>query len=678
MKKVLSGLLTTVVTFGFLVAGAGSAQAATVVSPSFAITGPASAGAFEITGVDLAYDPISAGTCTAPTSPAVSFNSTAVTGTITVTPNYVAGTATVEGALPIFATETLDVDISISFTLNCDSATQPETELLTDAFDFFDAPAITSISPSSGTSGTTVTMTGTDLAAATAVKFGSTNALSFNVVSDTSITAIAPAGVGVVDVSVVAHGETATFSSFTYTQLAIASVSPGTGDIAGGQTITLTGSGFTDSVTVFFGTTPGTSVDANVAGTSLTVVTPAKSAGLSDITVSNGTSTANLLQSFRFIADPTITDFSPKNGPLQGGTVVTVTGTNFFGDSDELTVLFGTVAATAVTPAANGQSLTATVPALSGNNDTVKITVTTKAGSVISTADFEYRQQTITTVNPQYGPVGGGNVVTITGTNLLGATEVKFGLNASPNILSVSNTVITAIAPAGTGTVDVSVKIGDTSVSKQSAYTYLTAPSVTAITPNVGGIAGGTAVTITGTNLKGISKIEFGVNQGTSIVVNSAGTSLTVVTPSRIAVGLVNVTLTGPGGVSIVPNGFEYVLKVCTPAALGTIRFAKGSSTLTDVAKDKLTEFSSAIIASGCDVVTVKRYKTTATTTLQKAMAELTAKRLTKALKYLRAQLDAGDVTVTIERSALANQKVTMTSLDQFKVNRRIDFGMKS
>jgi hypothetical protein len=385
-----------------------------------------------------------------------------------------------------------------------------------------------------------------------------------------------------------------------------------------------------------------------------------------------------LPQSFRFIADPTITDFSPKNGPLQGGTIVTVTGTNFFGDSDELTVLFGTVAATDVSPAANGQSLTAVVPAMSGNNDTVKVTVTTKAGTILSSADFEYRQQTITTVSPQYGPVGGGNIVTITGTNLLGATEVKFGSNASPNILSITNTVITAVAPAGSGTVAVSVKIGDTSVAKQDAYTYLTAPSVTSITPNIGAIAGGTTVTITGTNLKAITAVEFGVNPGTSVVINAAGTSLTVVTPARIAVGLVNVTLTGPGGVTIVPNGFEYVLKICTPAELGKIRFAKGSSTLTDAAKDKLTDFSSAIIASGCDVVTVKRYKTTATTVVQKAMADLTAKRVTKALKYLKAQLDAGDVTVTIERLALANQKITMTSVDQFKVNRRIDFGMKS
>lgn len=671
--------MTTVVSISLLVATAGSAQAVSAISPTFAITGPASAGSFTISDLVLVYSPTDDTTCLAIETEAVSFDATAVTGTITATANYTSGTASITGALPIFASETLDVDISVTFDLKCDGGTQSETFSLADAFDFFDAPEITSITPNSGSSGTTVTITGTDLSATTAVKFGAANALSFDVVSDTSVTAIAPAGVGAVDVSVTAHGVTDSYSSFTYTQLAISSVSPGTGDITGGQTITINGSGFDDDVTVYFGITPGTSVDSNLAGTQLTVVTPAKSAGISDIVISDGTSTASLLSGFRFVADPTITDFSPKSGPLQGGTTVTITGTNFFGDSDELTVLFGTAAATEISPAPNGQSMTVQVPAkATGDTAAVEITVTNKAGSVLSSADFVYAVHTVTTVSPQYGPVGGGNIVTITGTNLLGASEVKFGINESPNLLSVSNTQITAVAPAGSGTVDVSVKVGTASVAKQNSYTYLTAPSVTAITPNVGALAGGTSVTITGTNLKAISKIEFGVNQGTSVVINSTGTSLTVTTPSRVSVGLVNVTLTGPGGVTIVPNGFEYVLKVCTPAELGKIRFAKGSSVLTDAAKAKLTNFSSAIIASGCDIVTIKRYKTTASTSLQKAMADLTAARVKKALKYLQAQLDTADVVVTIERVALANQKTTMTSLDQFKVNRRIDFAMKS
>src|ERR1019366_7947378 len=57
------------------------------------------------------------------------------------------------------------------------------------------APAVTSISPSSGptTGGTTVTITGTNFTGATKVGFGAVAATSFTVVSSTEITAVSPA-----------------------------------------------------------------------------------------------------------------------------------------------------------------------------------------------------------------------------------------------------------------------------------------------------------------------------------------------------------------------------------------------------------------------------------------------------------------------------------------------------
>jgi YVTN family beta-propeller protein len=68
------------------------------------------------------------------------------------------------------------------------------------------APVVTSISPNNGpeTGGTSVTITGTDFAGATAVSFGSAAATSFTVVDDTTITATAPAAsvVGTVDITV--------------------------------------------------------------------------------------------------------------------------------------------------------------------------------------------------------------------------------------------------------------------------------------------------------------------------------------------------------------------------------------------------------------------------------------------------------------------------------------------
>lgn len=83
------------------------------------------------------------------------------------------------------------------------------------------APTVTAVSPIGGSTagGTSVTITGTNLSDATAVKFGSTSATSFTVTSSTSITATAPAGTGTVDVTVTtADGTsaTSTASKFTY------------------------------------------------------------------------------------------------------------------------------------------------------------------------------------------------------------------------------------------------------------------------------------------------------------------------------------------------------------------------------------------------------------------------------------------------------------------------------
>jgi alpha-tubulin suppressor-like RCC1 family protein len=78
---------------------------------------------------------------------------------------------------------------------------------------------------------------------------------------------------------------------------------------------------------------------------------------------------------------------------------------------------------------------------------------------------------TVTKIAPVSGPVG--TKVTITGLNLAGATKVKFGGKAAGFTIA-SPTKITAIAPAGTGKVDVTVTtaLGASAKTSSDTFTY--------------------------------------------------------------------------------------------------------------------------------------------------------------------------------------------------------------
>jgi hypothetical protein len=169
---------------------------------------------------------------------------------------------------------------------------------------------------------------------------------------------------------------------------------------------------------------------------------------------------------------PAATSISPNNGPLAGGTSVTITGANFIGAT---AVKFGATNATSFTVNSATQ-ITATAPAGTG---TVDVTVTTVGGtSATSAADqFSYMQPvpTITSVSPNTGPTTGGTAVAITGSNFTGTTAVKFGATNATSFTVISTTQISAIAPPGSlGTVDVTVKTpsGTSAISPADQYSY--------------------------------------------------------------------------------------------------------------------------------------------------------------------------------------------------------------
>ena len=121
-------------------------------------------------------------------------------------------------------------------------------------------------------------------------------------------------------------------------------ITPVSGRVAGGLSVTITGVRFQTGATVLFGAVAGTNVVV-VSSTTITVDSPAQAEGLVDITVTNPNGeTRTLSDVFLYIAGH-ITRVSNPRGSVIGGTSLSIFGTNFLAGS---TITIGGTAATSV------------------------------------------------------------------------------------------------------------------------------------------------------------------------------------------------------------------------------------------------------------------------------------------------------------------------------------------
>ena len=142
----------------------------------------------------------------------------------------------------------------------------------------------------------------------------------------------------------------------------------------------------------------------------------------------------------------------PNSGPLAGGNTVSVVGTFLTGAG---IVAFGGVPGTSIS-VKTANLLTVVAPP--GNAGTVDVQVATPAGkSPLGPSDhYTYTNAPIVTgVNPGQGAPAGGTSVTITGLQMTNITGVSFGSTPAASFTQNSSTQITAVSPAGTGTVDI-------------------------------------------------------------------------------------------------------------------------------------------------------------------------------------------------------------------------------
>lgn len=170
----------------------------------------------------------------------------------------------------------------------------------------------------------------------------------------------------------------------------VTGVSPSSGTIDGGTSVTITGTNFTGATAVTFGGTAATGVTVNSA-TSISAVTPAHALGSVSVVVTTpaGSNSANSAFTYT-LPPPTVTGVSPAGGTTEGGTSVTITGTDFTGAT---AVTFDGTAATSFS-VVDANTITAVTPAHVAGE--VSVVVTTPTGSNAANTLYAYALPTPT------------------------------------------------------------------------------------------------------------------------------------------------------------------------------------------------------------------------------------------------------------------------------------------
>lgn len=193
-------------------------------------------------------------------------------------------------------------------------------------------PTVTAISVASGstTGGTVVTVTGTNFVGVSGVNFGAgANAAAgtkISVASTTKLTVTSPAhAAGRLNIRVITTAATSAIVDadvFTYVAPpTLSKISPATGTVAGGETVSLVGgnlSGLTVTVDGF--TVPATYAPTGIA----TIQMPAHASG--QVTVLVTTVGGSTSATYTYYGQPVITSITPSSGPTTGGTGITVQG----------------------------------------------------------------------------------------------------------------------------------------------------------------------------------------------------------------------------------------------------------------------------------------------------------------------------------------------------------------
>ena len=327
-------------------------------------------------------------------------------------------------------------------------------------------PFVSSMSPTTGTTGTVVTFHGSHFTGLYAVIFGNQAAASYTVVSDSVVTAVVGgAGSSGSVILMNPDGWGGPLTNFTFlpppVQPTILSVSPDTA--YAGTTITIRGAHFTGANQVRFGGIDAASFTV-ITDSLLTAVTGSGSSGYVDVITPAGMA-SQLGFTFEYPI-PYVRSFSPDSGAT--GSIITIHGLNFtnteavlFGGygASSFTVLSDTLLTAVVSGGASGS---VQVQALHGNGSLPGFTYIPAAADMV-----------ITSFSPDSASTG--QTVTIHGSHFTGVDTATLGGYGVYSLTVVSDTLITVVVGIGaSGSVAVE---GSGKFASLGGFTYITTPS---------------------------------------------------------------------------------------------------------------------------------------------------------------------------------------------------------
>ena len=409
---------------------------------------------------------------------------------------------------------------------------------------------------------------------------------SVQLLGGTSLQGVSPAHAeGLVDCAVTrGDGFSAVLKAgFSYVDPgpSLGSIFPTVGNVLGGTVVAVSGTNFKDGATVTFGAIPATGVTI-VDDTVIVCTAPAAAAeGPVDVTVSNPDGKSATLEGVFDYKDtstgfdpPIVATVVPDNGPFIGGTVAVVYGASFLSDAKVL--VDGKPATVHVV---DEQYITITTP--SGLVGPATITVLNPDGqSDTLSGGYAYNVKKTTVpelfgVTPQSGPEKGGTPVILTGSHFTGSGMAFIDYRPLMSWAVLNTSIGTGMTPKGpSGKVSVTLTTGEgLSTTLDNGFEYVGAPHIDSIQPTMGGVLGGTTVTLAGKNFDSEATVTFGGELAPSVTVLSSFVIKAVTPPG--GPGPYAVEVHNPDGQSaLAPEPFLYVL----PPELESVFPSQGSS----------------------------------------------------------------------------------------------------